>query len=363
MTAFKRHPALKRTLLVGSVVLLIGAVGARMYLGTWLLHYVNTVLQHHIAGYRGSVEGIDINLYRGAYRIHNLVLNKENGHIPTPFVSIEAADLSLQWSALFHGRIVSRIILERPTVNFAVKESERQTGTDVDWTKPIRDLMPIDINLVTIRDGQVTYQDFSSSPKVDIYIRKLNGEVRNLRNVENPSDPLPSHLKINGSSIGNGSLRLEGRLNILKNVPDMDLRLQLENAALPAINNYSKAYGSFDFKNGVLDFYSRTGVQDSRVSGYVKLLAHNVAINKTKSSNPLQIAWSTLVEIVITIFTNQSKDQFAVEAPLGGNLNDINSNAWAALGSIFRNAFVSALQKGLNEKGDSSVAPAEEEGN
>lgn len=48
---------------VGVIILL---AGAQLYLCVWLLNYVNRVLDN-IDGYHGSVEAIDIHLYRGAY--------------------------------------------------------------------------------------------------------------------------------------------------------------------------------------------------------------------------------------------------------------------------------------------------------
>jgi hypothetical protein len=351
MSWFKRHPKLTSCFVGLLALVLIALVVARIYLGVWLLDYVNDVLQH-IDGYQGSVESIDIDLYRGAYRIHKLVLNKKEGTIPAPFVSIGLADLSLQWSALFHGRIVSSVTLIRPVVNFAVNESVRQIGTEVDWTKPIKDLAPIDINLVTFKDGTVTYQDFASTPQVNIYIRNIEGTVGNLRNVVNPADPLPSMLHISGDSIGGGRLDIKGKLNILKEVPDMNLLTQLENVNLPAINNYSEAYGAFDFKNGNFDLYSQLVVKDSQVSGYVKLLLSNISVDLLKTANPLQIAWETVVAGVIKVFTNPTKDQFATKADLEGDLKDINANIWTALGSMTRNAFVAALKKGLDDTGD-----------
>src|SRR5688572_11298709 len=90
------------------ITLLLAIAGARIYLDVWMLQYVNRVL-NNIKGYQGSVEDISVDLYRGAYRIDNLKLYKKNGNIPTPFIDIKQADLSIQWGALFHGRIVSDV--------------------------------------------------------------------------------------------------------------------------------------------------------------------------------------------------------------------------------------------------------------
>lgn len=334
--------------------LLLVIVVVHIYLESWLLDYVNKVLAD-IPGYPGSAEDIDVNLYRGAYKIHKLVINKKSGGIPTPFVSIDLVDFSIEWRSLFHGRIVSEAILTHPVINYAVKGEAKQTGIEVDWTKPIKDLMPIDINHVLIKDGSVTYQDFSATPRVNLYMHDIDGAAYNLRNVEDDKHPMPSTLTLEGRSIGKGHLKITGRLNILKKVPDMDLLVALEKVDLPALNNYSQAYASFDFKNGEFDLYSHLVVKDNRVNGYIKPIARHVEVDVLKDANPLQVAWSAVVAGIIELFTNRTKDQFATQADLEGNLNDFGTDFWETLGGIIGNAFIQALSRGFDETGNRGV--------
>lgn len=342
-----------RYVLIGFIVLLIAAaIAARLYLNIWLPQYVNQVLDS-IPGYRGSISGIDIDLYRGAYKIHDLKIYKRKGNIPTPFVSIETTDLSIEWKALFHGRIVSNADLTKPIINFAVNNSGtvEQTGVEADWSKPIKDLMPIDIDVVTFRQGRLSYQDFSTNPKVNVYINNMSGEVRNLRNVEDKSIALPSTLQVRGSSIGKGHLAIDGRLNILRRIPDMDLNIKLEKVYLPALTDYSNAYASVDIREGTLNVYSEFTIKNNHVSGYVKPIATHVAlIDLKKDSNPIKLFWQVVVATVVEIFTNHSKDQFATKVALEGSLDNIETSTWEAVSNIIRNAFVEALKRGFDKE-------------
>ncbi len=346
------HSIPRKYYIIGGIltILLIPLIVARIYLGVWLLEYVNRTL-NNIEGYKASVESINIDLYRGAYRINHIKIRKKVGNIPTPFIDIDTADLSIQWTALFHGRIVSSLDLIKPTLNFAVNKSgtAAQTGANVDWTKPIKDLAPIDINHVTFEQGKLTYQDFSATPKVDIYIHNMSGELFNLRNVVDKAQPLPSKITLKGDSIGGGALRIGGKMNILKPVPDMDIAAQLENVNLRALNDYSNAYAAIDIRQGNLSVYSEIAVKNNHVSGYVKPIATNIAlIDLRKSANPVKVVWESVVSVVIEIFTNHNKEQFATKIPLEGNLDDINTDTWSAIGGIIHNAFVSALKKGVD---------------
>lgn len=332
------------------IFLLASVIAARLYLNTWLLDYVNNVLKT-IPGYEGSADSIDIALYRGAYRVHGLKLYKKTGDIPTPFISIDTTDLSIQWGALFHGRIVSDADLVRPVLNFAVGRSgeTEQTGAGVDWSKPIKDLMPIDINLVTFREGKLTYQDFSTNPKVNIYIHNMKGELRNLRNVVDASKPLPSWIKAEGDSIGGGTMKIRGRMNILKPTPDMDMNVKLENVDLRALSDYSNAYAAIDIRKGELDVYSEFVVKDNRINGYIKPIAtHMSLIDLSKQTNPVKLVWETLVATVVEIFHNQPRDQFATKIPISGSLDNVETNGWSTLAGIVRNAFISAFKKKLD---------------
>lgn len=347
------HPYVfrKRHIVYGALVLLVIAlIIARLYLGVWLTHYVNRVLDN-IPGYQGSVEDIGIDLYRGAYRIHGLKILKKAGNIPVPFVAVDTADLSIQWGALFHGRIVSNVDLVRPVINFAVSPSGRseQTGGGVDWSKPIQDLMPIDINLVTFSQGKITYQDFSTEPKVNIYINNMSGEARNLRNVVDTSEALPSTIVVQGDSIGKGRLHVDGRMNILPSPPNMRLNVKLEKVNLPALSDYTDAYAGVDIEKGTLNVYSEFNTNKGQISGYIKPLATNIhIIDLNRGKNPIQVAWEVVVAAVVELFTNQRKDQFATRIPLSGNLNNIKTDTLATIVGIIRNAFIQSFKKGFD---------------
>lgn len=356
MKKAKTYSLTRRILFALLALLIITLVVLRLYLSTWLLEYVNNVLAH-LNGYKGSVESINIDLYRGAYRINKLVVNKINGHIPTPFIDINVVDFSVEWSALLHGRIVSYATLEHPVLNFAVNRSSVQDGTEVDWNKPIRDLMPIDINHVDIKDGTVTYQDFSSTPHVNVYIHHMQGELRNLRNVEDPHVPLPSTIDIQGGSIGNGHVHISGRMNILPRSPNMDLKLALENVNLPALNSYTEAYAAFDFSSGNFNLYSELITHNDRVSGYVKPIATNISVDVFKSPNPLEVAWSAAVAVVLKLFSNFPRDQFATRVDMEGSLGNINTNTWSTIGGILYNAFIKAMSRGFDQTGRQDLIP------
>lgn len=355
------HSRGRKLLLLTAGLLVLLLIAGRLYLPYWLKEYVNNVLQN-IEGYSGSVQDIDVHLFRGAYVINALNLTKNGANAPVPFLHIDTTDLSIQWGALFHGRIVSDVHLRGAELNFIINDGHAvQTGQEVDWTKPIKDLMPIDINLVEINGGKISYRDYSASPDVNLYIDHLHGEIANLRNVVDENEALPSHIRFQGDSIGGGKLRIEGDVNALRPTPDMDLDLKLENADLTAINDLAIEHAGLDFARGNLSIYSEFIVKEGEVHGYIKPVARDIQVTDLRQdTNPLEYLWESLASIVIELLENQPKDQFATKVPLEGRLDSIDTDNWEAFVAILRNAFVQAFTRDTDDSVDFNDPQTEE---
>tara|TARA_R110002096_G_scaffold431563_1_gene646966 strand:- start:8829 stop:8993 length:165 start_codon:yes stop_codon:yes gene_type:complete len=50
-----------------------------------------------IPGYYGQVQGVEIALYRGAYFINGMHLNKTNAETQIPFLNFPKNDISIEW--------------------------------------------------------------------------------------------------------------------------------------------------------------------------------------------------------------------------------------------------------------------------
>lgn len=330
-----------RNIAIGFVVIIaLALVGGRIYLPVWLTDYVNRQI-NGLEGYDGGVSDIDVALWRGAYQIHDLRLNKVRGGIKEPFVSIGTTDLSIEWKALLHGSVVAEIELKNANLNFA----KSQTGAGTDWEGFIDSLIPFDINRLDINGGKVAYIDHSASPDVNLYINNITAHVTNLQNVTEQQKLLPSDLVVSGNSIGNGKLNITGQINILKNTPDFDLDAKLENAQLPAFNNYANEIAAIDFSKGRIGVYSELASAKDRVTGYVKIVANDIELDYLAAPNPINALWEALVAAFMEIFKNQPRDQFALTIPIEGSLENPDQDSWAAFFSIFENAFGRAFSR------------------
>ena len=156
-------------------------VGIRLALPYVVESYVNHEL-NKAPDYYGKIGHIDIRLWRGGYRIHQINIQKKNGQVRSPLFSASEVDLSIQWMELFHGSIVGEIILRQPRINFAVDPSvdKTQTGKDQGFDKILQSLFPFNLNRLEIVNGEIHFQNQAAKPPVDIYLSKISATATNL---------------------------------------------------------------------------------------------------------------------------------------------------------------------------------------
>lgn len=347
----KKRRVKKRWIILGAFILLL--VGLYLALPYIILQYANKVLGE-MEGYTGKIDDIDLHLYRGAYEIEGIVIKKKEGNIPKPFLDIKHIDLAIEWPALLKGKIVGEVVLKDAIVNFVggSTEENNQTGVENDWTEPIKKLMPLKINRFEINNGKVTYNDFTSTPKVNLYLNNLQLVATNLTNVSKTSTRLPSSLKVTASSIGKGNLEVDAKLNILKQIPDFDSNISFTSVSLPSLNEFTKAYGKFDFEKGSLSLFSEIALAEGKLDGYIKPILTKVKIAdlQDKDEGLFKKVWEGLLEFTEEVFQNQKKDQFATKAPIKGNIENVKTGVFTAILNILKNAFIEAFSTSVDRE-------------
>jgi hypothetical protein len=353
----------KRRSVVGKLILMVILllVAVRVSLPWIVKTYVNKVLSEN-PEYDGHVSDVDIALIRGAYAIDGITITKRGGTAPIPFLDIDRIDLSVQWKALFKGSIVAEIEVLRPRVNFVngPSKEDKQAGGGVDWREQVKKLVPLDINRFAVLDGEVHFADFSSSPKVDIYLKDLQVEALNLTNSEDLAGSLVATVTASGRPMGLGVFALNASLDPYATLPTFDLNASIKQLPLPALNSFISAYGKFDVEKGTMEIYTELAAEQGRFTGYVKPVLTDVQVVSLKKEierdheGPLRIAWETLVGAGRGLLENDKKDQIAAKIPLSGSVAKPEVDAWSTIGSTLRNAFIQALFRGLDGQVDMS---------
>jgi len=349
-----RPSSIPRILLwsVFGIILVVGVI-LPLILEPVVLRFVNRKLDE-MPGYRGHVEAVHIHLWRGAYSIEQIRLDKVDGKVPVPFFSARDVDLSVEWKALFQGKIVSEITLDHPTLNFVAGPTDKQSQTGIDgWQKVVEDLFPFTINRFEIREGDIHFRDFHQKPRVDIHLDHLNAIATGLTNAQEQSSSLPARFNLTGRAMDHAPLSIDMKIAPLALQPTFDLNAELKDLKLVTLNDYFNAYALIDVEGGTLSLFTEMTAQDGGFKGYIKPLTKDIDILSLKhdSKNPLRLAWEATVAAVAQIFENQPKSQVGTQIPFSGRFSDPKPDVWKTVGTLLRNAFIRAL----NPKLDNSI--------
>jgi hypothetical protein len=331
------------------LALLVVLIGARLALPYIVKTYVNKTLAV-IPGYPGYIDDVDIALWRGAYVIKGMNIQKDAAKIPVPFFSTPVMDLSIEWSALFHGSLVGKILLVDPKISFVQgpTDAESQDGGGTDFIAPLKKLFPVKFNSFDVQNGEVHFRNFYKTPKVDLHLDSLFVHATNLTNSNHLSQTLVASIEAHGQVMHTG--RLEGHLSIdpYATEPTFTLNMQLEKVELTSLNDFFQAYAWVGVKSGTFAMYSEVASADGKFAGYVKPLFKDMQILDVKkdAKSPLKLLWTAAVAGVAAIFTNHSTGELATKIPYSGTYENRNVDILSTIGGVLKNAFIKALVPG-----------------
>jgi len=355
---------------------LIALVIVALVLGTgralmpWAVrNYVNRTLDKNQL-YAGSIGPIEIHLWRGAYSIREMRISKRTGSVPVPLFAAKRIDFAIQWDALLHRKIVGRMLIDEPELNFvdAPTEGETQTGTGGPWLQLVQDLFPFDINRAVVRGGSIHFRAYQSKKPVDVYLSEVNGSVDNLTNIRREINPLVATVNVSGLMMDQAKLELKVTLDPFSYRPSFHLAMRLLGLDVTKINDLALAYGKFDFKRGWFDLVVEADAKEGQLNGYVKPLFRDLKVfslkEDIKEDNVLQFFWQALVHSVTAIFKNQSRDQFGTLIRFTGSMEGKTSvDLLQTIGNVLRNAFIRAylpkLEGGSDTVGGLTFMPAD----
>jgi hypothetical protein len=333
-------------------VLALLLLGARAAAPTLIQRYVNRVLDR-TEGYRGSIGDVDLALLRGAYTIEDVRMDKESGKVPVPLFRAREVDLSIEWRALFDGSVVGEVWFERPELNFVSgpRDAAEQSGAEGDWRKTVKDLFPVKINKVTVRDGAVHFRNFASEPPVDVYLRDVQATVRNLTNSADLAGDTVARAELSARAMERGRIEARAAIDPYADEPSFDLDVSASDVALTDWNDFFRAYAGVDVQRGALRLFAELQAKNGRFDGYVKPFLENVDVLDVREEVPEQgffaSLWEGLVGGTAEVVQDQNEDRVATRIPISGDVDAPQVGFWTTLGNVLRNAFIEAFVPAL----------------
>ena len=327
-------------------IVLVALIAVRAALPWALRTYLNRMLAHN-SNYSGEVGDVDVALYRGAYKIHDVDIRKRGARLPVPFVKAPLIDVSVEWQALLHAKFVGELVLEQPELNFVAgpTESQRQTGKAGGWRHLAEGLFPAQLNRIEVKDGRIRFRNFTSKPNVNVALTHFDLIAENLSESRGADKSRSGRLEMRGDFEPTGHVVMHMALDPHSPVPSFDADMVVKDVELAQWNDFLRAYAKLDAKKGKLSLYGEMVAGDGGFQGYAKPFFKDVEVIDWKEivqQNLLSTAWEAFVQGVLTAFKNREADDVATRIPITGHAQP-QGEFWPALGNALYNAFIQGL--------------------
>jgi hypothetical protein len=343
----RRMPRWLRLVLVVVAVLVIVAVAARLAAPMYVKRAVNHRLQA-IPGYGGQVARIRLHLWRGAYEIDDMRIVKRSGKVSDPFFSAKVIDFSIAWREIVRGRLVSdikvtdgRIVFER-----GPSADSSQLTADKRWQDVIKDIFPIDITHLEIDGGVVEFIDTTHLPKVDVSVHDIKVVATGLQNrPARAGQEFPASIDLSGTTIGDGQLKLYVKLEPLADQAHFQFAVELKRLALPALNDFMKAYADIEVSHGQFEVFGQMAMQKGHYEGYVKPFLQDVDFKTSdkKGQTLGEELWKDLIAGVSKLFKNSKTKELATRIPFSGDASNLDVKTLRTIANGLHHGFIKAL--------------------
>ncbi len=335
-------------IILASIVAVLVAV--RLALPDIVERYANRKLAA-LEAYDGHVGDIDIHLWRGAYSVDDLVIVKTGAKRPVPFFRAQRVDFSVEWPSLLKGRVVAEAHFTAPEINLVQgrTEAESQLGKEENWNRRLEELFPFRFNTIEATNGTVRFLAPGIQTRDAITARHVNGRISNLTNVAASGKETFAGFRLNAEVLDGAPAVVNGSVNPFAPKPTFDVNMEVKKVQLPQVNPWLREYIKADAEAGKFELYMELAAADGKFKGYAKPFLEDVNMYRSgePEKNPFKRVWEGFLDFAANVLENQEEDQEAARIPFTGTIENPETNLFATIASVLRNAFVSAFARSL----------------
>jgi hypothetical protein len=334
------------------IVLAVGVllVAARLSMPYAVERFVNRKLQS-LDAYRGHIGEVDIHLWRGAYSINGIEIEKTGAARSVPFFRTDRLDLSIEWRSIWRGSLVAEAAFRGPELNLVHARSKEgsQLGGEENWNARLEELFPFRFNTIEVQNGTVRFLAPGISTQDAITARNVRGSVSNLTNVLDSGKPTFAEFQVQADVLDGAPAVVKGSANAFASQPTFDVNLEIKKVQLPQVNPWLREFIKADAEAGKFELYLELAAADGRFAGYAKPILQDVDLYRSNEAeqSPLRRLWEGFLDFAANALENQEADQVAARIPFTGTLDDPQTSLFATIASVLRNAFISAFARSL----------------
>jgi len=253
----------------------------------------------------------------------------------------------------------------RPTRDAAVKQAAAKTKEAAKEVANDPDIL-LKIDRLQIQNSIFGFVNEADDPHYRLFLSETNATLQNLSN-QRKRGAATAELK--GKFMGSGDTVTKATFRPEVNGPDFDMKLEIRDTDLRALNDLLRAYGKFDVADGEFGLIMEVSVKDDRIDGYVKPFFRGMDVydpEQDKDENVLQKAYEGIVGGVAGLLENAPRDEVATKIDISGPASNPRTSTWQMIINLLQNAFFKAIlpqfdvERGGREKKEEEPATPRE---
>ncbi|MFP4681210.1 MAG: DUF748 domain-containing protein [Chitinispirillaceae bacterium] len=273
----------KRKILTILLLIVLGLTLLRYALGYTIRWYLNSRIDE-MENISGSVGRVGINPLEGIYSLGDIELRSVSDTMDAA-VSIESAGFNLGWGTLFSGAVAGEIFIIRPGIRIVSKISTEQEvpPRGPPLARVFRNFAPLQLDVITIADGEVIFRDETQPAPLEIDITEINGDIRNLTNTQRLSEDLFASGDVHGIVLGSGDLTVS--LSIAPTAEELQFSLfaDISGIELSRLNDFLDELAGITLDSGTLSIDMDISAEQGTVSGSARTAYENLEFRDSGS--------------------------------------------------------------------------------
>lgn len=328
----KKHLFFRYFIIIISVLIVL-----RIFLPIVALRVINNKLAS-LPNYICIVHGFDISILNKSITLKNIEMKKRNGKIDVPLFTSNDIYVHLE---SYKAR-TSKVVVDSCRLNLVKGKNDETSQLWVD--KELIELlanMPLKQNILIVKNADVHFIEKHPSANIDVSIKSMNIEAKNIENENNSTAKYPSSILIKGNFEG-GKLNIRANLNKQKKDPMMHIVASFSPIQVSKIKNFLKVYADLKVDSGILSASSTFNIYNGRIDGFIDPIAKNLEFHKSSKESEVQLIdriKERSLNVASKLLGKGESEKIVTRIELHGPLSEVKVNVWDIIQEGLKRSF------------------------
>jgi outer membrane protein OmpA-like peptidoglycan-associated protein len=280
-----------------------------------------------------DIGGIDARLGPDSLTVRSIALNQYYARvIISPKGRLNLLDIANKQATAEAAAAAPATASEAPSSAAPVPAPASAT---IATTAPAAPPMPIRIDNITLRQGNILFSDRFVKPNYTAAIGDVSGQIKGLSSA---ADSL-AELSLRGSYNKTAPVSVDAKLNALSQKRFLDLKGEVRGVELTTLTTYSARYAGYDITKGKLSLFVTYKLENNQLSAENRVFLDQLTFGD-KVEGP--DAPNLPVKLAVALLQN-SRGEIDVNLPVSGSLDDPKFSLGGIIVKVILNIFVKAV--------------------